>query len=194
MSDRDFEFRIEPWSVKKENKEYETPIFNLLKRRMYLEAEGRTWEGDFYALQAPDWINVIPVTPQGEVVLVEQFRYGLLQPTLEIPGGMIDPGEEAGEAALRELREETGYEADEMVSLGRVSSNPAILTNFAHLFLAKGCRHVGGYNPDTDERINVHRVPRERFIAMAREGTIHHCIVMAAVARLLLYEAEQGVL
>lgn len=190
MSENDFRFQIEPWTVIRENKEYETPIFNLLKRTMRLQEAGERRESDFYALQAPDWINVIPLTPEGEVVLVEQYRYGLEAPTLEIPGGMIDEGETAGEAARRELREETGYVAEELESLGRISSNPAFLTNFAHIFLATGCRQEGQADPDPDERFLVHTLPRERFIDMVREGTIHHAIVVAAVARLLLHERE----
>ncbi len=191
MSENDFRFRIEPWSLVRENKEYETPIFNLLKRTMRLEVEGDRREADFYALKAPDWINVIPLTPGDEVVLVEQFRYGLEAPTLEIPGGMVDDDETPRQTARRELREETGYEADELESLGRVSTNPAFLTNFAHLFLATGCRYEGRIEGDEDERIRVHTVPREEFISMARDGTIHHSIVMAAVARLLLHEREK---
>lgn len=190
MSENDFRFQIEPWAVTRENKEYETPIFNLLKRTMRLQVAGERRESVFYALQAPDWINVIPMTPEGEVVLVEQYRYGLEAPTLEIPGGMIDEGETATEAARRELREETGYVAEELESLGRVSTNPAFLTNFAHIFLATGCRREGRADPDPDERFLVHTLPRDRFIEMVREGTIHHSIVVAAVARLLLHERE----
>ena len=186
MSDKSFTFSIEPWSVVQENKEYQTPIFNLLKRSMRLEASDEQKSGDFYVLKAPEWINVIPITPNNKVVLVEQYRYGTEQPTLEIPGGMVDAGESSRAAAERELLEESGYIAEQWQSLGRVSANPAIMTNFTHIFLAEGCRFEGAENPDTHERINVHLLPVEEFLDRVADGTIHHSIVLAAVARFLL--------
>lgn len=187
MSNKKFQFHIEPWSVIRENKEYQTPIFNLFKRKMKLEAEGEDAEGEFYVLEAPEWINVIALTPDGKVVLVEQYRYGIEQPTLEIPGGMTDKGEEPLEAAKRELLEETGYRSAEWSGLGKVSSNPAIMNNYTHLFLAEGCVFEGEVkNPDANERINVHLLPVEEFLELTADGTVHHAIVLAAVARYLL--------
>lgn len=186
MSDKTFSFRIEPWSIVKENKEYTTPIFNLLKRSMKLEAKDDSAEGDFYILDAPEWINVIALTPEEEVLLVEQYRYGIQQPTLEIPGGMVDKGEEPLEGAKRELLEETGYRSEKWNSLGKVSSNPAIMTNYTHMYVAEGCVFEGAENPDTHERINVHKMPVDDFWELVKDGTVHHAIVLAAVARYLL--------
>lgn len=188
MSEMSFQFSIEPWSVVHENKEYQTPIFNLLHRKMRLESEVEADEGEFYALDAPEWVNVIPITTGNEVVCVEQYRYGIEQPTLEIPGGMVDSGEEPREAICRELAEETGYTSDKWSSLGQVSANPAILTNFTHLYLAEDCRFTGPgeHSMDTHERIKVHTIPVEEFLDFVDDGTIHHSIVVAAVARYLL--------
>jgi 8-oxo-dGTP pyrophosphatase MutT (NUDIX family) len=187
MSGKSFRFTIEQWSVVRENKEYQTPIFNLLKRSMHLEALDEQQSGDFYVLEAPEWINVIPITRDDEVVLVEQFRYGIEEPTLEIPGGMVDEDEDAQVAAQRELQEETGYVAENWQSLGKVSANPAIMSNFTHIYLAKNCRFKGEIeSPETDERINVHLLPIEKFLDRVTDGTIHHSIVVAAVARYLL--------
>jgi len=188
MSEKSFSFTIEPWSVVHENKEYQTPIFNLLSRKMQLEAEDEHNEGMFYVLDAPEWVNVIPVTEKNEVVLVEQYRYGVEEPTLEIPGGMVDPGEGPKTAIQRELVEETGYISDNWSSLGRVSSNPAIMNNFTHLFLAEGCRFEGFKEADGDEheRIKIHKMPMQEFLSLAADGTVHHTIVLAAVARYLL--------
>ena len=83
----------------------------------------------FYVVEAPDWINVIPLTPDNEVLLLRQFRFGVDDFTLEIPGGICDPGEPPLEAAGRELREETGHAAGEIVELGWVHPNPAIQNN-----------------------------------------------------------------
>jgi 8-oxo-dGTP pyrophosphatase MutT (NUDIX family) len=192
MSEKLFRFTIEPWSVVGENKEYNTPIFNLLKRSMRLEASDEQVSADFYVLDAPEWINVIPITHNNEVVLVEQFRYGIEEPTLEIPGGMVDEGEVPGEAARRELHEETGYAAESWESLGKVSSNPAIMSNFTHIYLAENCRYKGEIkNHDASERINVHLIAIEEFLDWVADGTIHHSIVVAAVAKYLLRERRQ---
>lgn len=186
MSDEEFNFRIEPWSIVKENKEYTTPIFNLFKRTLRLVTDNETAEGDFYVLDAPEWINVVALTSDGEIILVEQYRFGIEEPTLEIPGGMVDDGEQPLEAARRELLEETGYRSDSWTKLGRASANPAIMNNFTHMYLAEKCVFEGGDNPDEHERIHVHRLPLEEFLDLAGNGTVHHSIVLAAVARYLL--------
>lgn len=186
MSKKAFSFTIESWSVTDENKEYTTPIFNLLRRNMKLEADEESNAGIFYVLEAPEWVNVIPITEDNEIVLVEQYRYGIEEPTLEIPGGMVDQGESFREAAERELLEETGYQPDNMESLGKVSANPAIMTNYAHLFLAEDCSHEQAMNPDEHERLHIHRLPVETFLEYVADGTIQHSIVVAAVAKYLL--------
>lgn len=186
MSETTFNFRIEPWSIVKENKEYKTPIFNLLKRTMRLEAEDESNSGDFYVLDAPEWINVIAITSQKEILLVEQYRYGTEEPTLEIPGGMVDDGEDPLGGAKRELLEETGYRSESWSSLGKVSSNPAIMNNYTHMYLAENCVFEGAENPDIHERINVHKMPVDDFLELVKDGTVHHAIVVAAVARYLL--------
>lgn len=188
MSEKSFDFTIEPWSVVHENKEYKTPIFNLLQRKMRLESEDEQRIGDFYVLDAPEWVNVIPITSDQNVILVEQYRYGIEQPTLEIPGGMVDPDETPEDAIKRELREEAGYRSKTWSSLGKVSANPAIMTNYTHLFLAEGCTFEGveEAHGDQHERINVHEIALEDFLSLVEDGTVHHTIVLAAVARYLL--------
>ncbi|MGD8427604.1 MAG: NUDIX hydrolase [Balneolaceae bacterium] len=188
MSNISFQFSIEPWSIVYENKEYQTPIFNLLHRKMRLESEAEKNEGDFYVLKAPEWVNVIPITEDGYVVCVEQYRFGIEQPTLEVPGGMVDHGEAPLEAVQRELAEETGYESDSWSSLGKVSANPAIMTNFTHLYLAEQCRFTGveEHTKDKHERINIHRIFLDDFLDLVNKGTVDHSIVLAAVARYLL--------
>ena len=191
MHSNSFSPRVQPWSVVEENKEYSTPIFKLLKQRIQLDSETDPVEGDFYILQAPAWINVIPITPDNKVVLVEQFRHGIQQPTLEVPGGLVDPGEEPLEAAKREMLEETGYKSKQWSSLGKVSSNPSMMDNYTHMYLAENCSHVGAQNPDEHERIAVRTVPVDEFLQMAANGTIHHAIVLAAIARYLLIETRR---
>lgn len=183
---KSFNSQVQPWAVVHENKEYSTPIFNLLKRRLRLRETDDAVQGDFYILQAPAWANVIPLTPEGEVILVEQYRFGIEEATLEIPGGMVDSGEDALTAVKRELLEETGYRSGRWSTLGRVSANPAILNNYAHLYLAEDCTYAGGENPDEHERIVVHTIPLQRCLSMIARGTIHHAIVVAAFAHFML--------
>jgi len=186
MNNMSFPFSIEPWITVQENKEYKTPIFNLLHRKMYREKEGAEAPADFYVLEAPEWVNVIPLTSRNEVILVEQYRAGTQEPTLEIPGGMVDKGEEPLQGARRELYEETGYQSDHWKSLGKASSNPAIMTNYTHMYVAEECECVGANETDVHEHIEVHKIPIKHFLRRVEEGAVHHAIVLAAVARYLL--------
>jgi len=180
-------FTIDDWETISEDTKLTTPIFNITQRRSRLPAEDI--EGEFYLLNPPNWINVIATTKENRVVLVEQFRHGLEKPTLEIPGGMVDPDESPLEASKRELREETGYttEAGKWVELGEVSVNPAIQTNHTFTYWAQECELTAEQQLDRNERINIHTVPEDEFLNLVRNGTIHHSLVVAAVAKYLLY-------
>jgi len=142
----------------------------------------------FSILEAPDWINVISLTDDDEIVLVEQYRYGTEVPTLELPGGACDPGETPLITSKRELLEETGFTANEWIDLGFVSSNPAMMTNHTHTFLAKGCTKTHEQKLDGNERINVHVIPMDEFLGLVKSGDIDHSLVVAAVAKFMLSE------
>jgi ADP-ribose pyrophosphatase len=186
----DFNFDKKRWLTRKDKKVFETAIFDLHQ----IERAPDTGEssGEFYVLNAPEWINVIPLTPQRQIILVEQYRHGIDEVTLEIPGGMVDPGEEPLLSAQRELEEETGYSSNSWVSLGKVSSNPAILSNFTHLYLASNCRKTSEQSTSRFEDIAVHIIDLDRFLDYVRTGHIHHSIVVSAVAKFLLMEQEES--
>ena len=131
---------------------------------------------------APDWVNVVAVTARGEVVLVRQFRHGTGKPTLEIPGGAVDPGDRSPlAAAKRELREETGYAARYWTKLGVVDPNPAFQTNACTTFLAEGAHLAGDADPDEGEELDVVVVSRRRLDDLVRRGVIRHALVIAAL-------------
>jgi 8-oxo-dGTP pyrophosphatase MutT (NUDIX family) len=145
---------------------------------------------DFYCIEAPDWVNIIPITPDDEVVMIEQYRHGTEEVTLEIPGGIVDPGEVPLEAAERELLEETGFGASRVVSLGRTRPNPAIQNNWLHSFAAFDVELKGRPVFTGSEHTTVRRVPLLDVPSLIADGTIDHALVVVAFYRLLLYRRE----
>ena len=139
---------------------------------------------EYFVIEAPDWINVVPVTASGEIVLVRQFRIGVDAVTLEIPGGMCDPGEPPIVAARRELLEETGYDSGDIVDLGWVHPNPALQGNRCHTFLARNAFRASEPRPDADEAFEVVTVPGAAIAGLIKDGTITHALVVAAFYRL----------
>lgn len=131
-------------------------------------------------LAAPDWVNVIAVTTDDEVVLIRQFRFGSWRNELEIPGGMLDPGEDAATAAVRELEEETGFVPGETRLLGVSRPNPAFLDNRLHSYLCTGCTRAHQGRQESSEDIRVELVPRAKIPELIRSGQIDHSLVLVA--------------
>jgi ADP-ribose pyrophosphatase len=136
-------------------------------------------------LETADWVNVVALTPERRLVVVKQFRFGSGTVTTEIPGGVVDRGEEPLEAAIRELREETGHTAERWSPLGVVEPNPAFHTNLCHHFLAEGARRSHELELDPGEDIVVETLDLEEVARRIRAGEIRHSLVVAALARVL---------
>jgi len=164
-----------------------TRIFDLERVARRSANTGQTT--DYVNLAAPDWVNVVAVTRGGDLVLVRQERHGVCAMSLEIPGGMVDPGETPAQAALRELREETGYVGTQAVALGWVHPNPAIMSNRCHLFYAPDVELLHEPEPDGREEIEVSTVPLAKVRGMVASGEITHSLVICA---LYLHEIRTG--
>lgn len=132
-------------------------------------------------IDSPDWVNVLALTEQGQVLLVRQFRFGVWADTLEIPGGMAEPGEAVELAAARELEEETGYRAASIELLGVCHPNPAIQSNRTFSFVATGCKKVHDGRPDEGELIEVLLAERDELPHLVRAGRITHALVLTAL-------------
>ena len=139
-------------------------------------------EREFVVIESGDWVNVVPLTDDGRIVLIRQYRHGVREVSLEIPGGIIDPGETAEQAGVRELGEETGYVPKRVRLLGRVQSNPAILNNHTHMFLAEGCHAVAAARPEPLEQIELVLKPVAEVAELVRRQEICHSLVICALA------------
>lgn len=143
--------------------------------------EGRDRANPFTVIRTSDWINVIPVTPDGKIVFIRQFRHGIREETLEIPGGAVDARDATPrDAAERELLEETGYRAAAWDDLGFVTPNPALQDNRCRTFLATGAYKACAPRPDPFERIDVVVLDAPAARAALSDGTVHHGLVLAA--------------
>ena len=170
-----------PWKLISSRTTQTFRIFNL---RIDRALSPRTHkEHDFYILESTDWVNVIPLTQQNEVVLIRQYRHGIRENALEIPGGIIEPDDSPEGAARRELHEETGYRETEMILLGSVHANPAFLNNRCYTFLARDVRLEGNQSLDDREDIEVVLKPLEDIPCLIRDGKITHSLVLAAFYR-----------
>src|SRR5262245_6397348 len=175
---------LKPW--KKLGTEYVADLRVLDLLRVSYESPRTGFVLPATVLTGASWVNVIPITPEGQCVMIRQFRFGNEELTWEIPGGMIDAGESPLAAAERELREETGYTAQRWTSLGKVAPNPAILRNELFLYLAEGCVLSGEQHPDPSEDIEVRLRPELEIETMIASGELDHALVISAFHKLAL--------
>lgn len=174
-----------PWTVEAETPLGEFRIFSLarVRARSVLRPDHAA---DFIVVKAPDWVNVVALTGDDQVVLVEQYRHGTQRVTLEIPGGMVDPGESFLEAGLRELLEETGFGGGTAELVGVVDPNPAFQTNRCGTVVVRGVTRLRDQDLDPNEEIAVRLEPLAAIPDLIRSGAISHSLVVVAFHHLAL--------
>ena len=165
------------WTRKHSKEVADCRVFKV--REDFCERASDGAEHTFFVIECPDWVNVIALTKENEVVLIEQYRQGSEEITLEIPGGMIDDDEEMENAARRELLEETGFEAGEFINLGKSRPNPAIQNNWMHHYLALDCEKTRETAFDEHESVVNKLVPLAEIKNLIERGEITHSLVHA---------------
>jgi 8-oxo-dGTP pyrophosphatase MutT (NUDIX family) len=149
--------------------------------RVELEDTSGRSRGEAFTVQCSDWCNVVALTPQRQVVMVWQYRFGTDALSLEIPGGVIDAGETPEQAARRELLEETGYRTESLEPLLIVEPNPAIQSNRCFTFLARDVLPTGTTCFDAQEELETALVPAERVEDLLAGGQVTHALVHSAL-------------
>jgi ADP-ribose diphosphatase len=157
--------------------------FRIFKLRSDVKISPRTGrEHDFYVLDSVNWVNVIAVTSDRQLVMVEQYRHGSNTVELEIPGGMMDAHEtDPVKTAMRELREETGYAGENARLLGKIHSNPAILSNVTYTVLIENCRLKHKVEFDHGEDLVTRLVPVVEIPKLVADEKIGHSLVVVAL-------------
>lgn len=169
-----------PWKIL--GSEYIHPRFRVDTVEL---ANGKTFKP--FVFEFRSWANIVALTKDNKVVLVKQYRHGVQESLLELPGGVVEDEENPLAGAARELMEETGYSTGKIVEVGRLYPNPAIQHNTLYCYLATDVELTGEQELDEAEDIEVHLVPLDELIEMTREGRFIHALHVAVLFIALMH-------
>lgn len=170
---------LEPWDPVSEESQFQYKVFHVRKAVRRSPRTGQ--EVGLFILDTVDWVNVVAFTKEGELILVRQYRHGIQDFTLEIPGGVVHGDEDPEIAARRELREESGHAAGRIQRIGRAAPNPAFQTNHITTYLATDCELEGELIQDQGEDLEVVLVPAGEVEKKVRSGEIDHALVLVGL-------------
>ena len=171
------------WKVLRSEQGPELPIFNV--RYDWMKNPRNGAELKAVVLDVPDWVTISAVTPDKRIVVVRQYRFGIAGFTTELPAGLVNPGEPHRDAAVRELREETGYTSDDWVYLGWVQPNPAYQNNRLHQWLARDVRLTAPRELDEGEDIDVLVLTTEETRREVAEGRFRNSLALLSLSRIM---------
>lgn len=171
---------IKPWKVLEST--YFRPRFRLDKCEL---SNGNFLDATI--LELSSWANILAITKNQEAVLIKQYRHGVREILWEIPGGVVEEGEEPLEGVRRELLEETGYTATKFIQIGKIYPNPSFQTNTLYCFLALDAEPVAAQHLDAGEDIEVQLVPMDELVGMVKRGEFPHALQVAALFHALVY-------
>ena len=181
------------WRTLGREKVYASPIFDIRKVRRE-SSDGR--KGDFIEIDAPKWATVIPWFRNEAglpcLLMVRQYRHGSDSVTIEFPAGTVDRNEDPKDAALRELREETGYiPTGEVVGIGSVSPNPAFMNNRVWFYFIEGVERVGDQHLDAHEQLDILTIPVQEVLDSMGTEAYDNGIMMIAQAFFLRFAQKR---
>ncbi len=177
-----------PWETLRRSLHSECRVFRVLRNRCRHPVDLR--EDDFFTIDGYDWAVALALTPGGRLVAVHQWRFGSETLSWEMPAGCREPGEDPVAAAIRELREETGYAGERARLIGTCRPNPALQSNHCHFVLVEDARPLHPVEFDAHEEIHTAEISLEEAHEMASDGRMHHAIMLNALY--FLHRALRG--